>query len=443
MSPVKLRISRSTCMTGASGFSPTSFLESTFPLSSFKNPRDTSEPCVDRSCSGDIIADDKASSSSFEFKLSPGSSGSRLLSQTILAGLNLDGPVNQVQGQNISQLSVPTSISLSDKQRSSEELNTSTATDMPESVCGKVEELAQDGWSNSSNATQSSDQKYSISLTAATKRTDEGYNWRKYGQKVVKGSEFPRSYYKCTYPNCEVRKIFEQSPSGQITEIVYKGSHDHPKPQPARHHNPGSLMSMHDKAMDRTVSEFTSQDDNLNTNIMEQNFSPRKSPCQGSKGFTGPESQIQGMNDDDQFSKLRKIEDGLDYTPVVKPIREPRVIVQTMTEVDILDDGYRWRKYGQKVVRGNPNPRSYYKCTVAGCTVRKHVERASHDPKSVLTTYEGKHNHDLPTSRPTSHEFSAAAFYGRPSNAMVEGSSSSSAFGLHLGVGNPFCQHSS
>lgn len=53
----------------------------------------------------------------------------------------------------------------------------------------------------------------------------------------------------------------------------------------------------------------------------------------------------------------RKIEDGIDVMPVVKPIREPRVVVQTVSEVDILDDGYRWRKYGQKVVRGNPNPR--------------------------------------------------------------------------------------
>lgn len=40
--------------------------------------------------------------------------------------------------------------------------------------------------------------------------------------------------------------------------------------------------------------------------------------------------------------------------------REPRVVVQTLSEVDILDDGYRWRKYGQKVVKGNPNPRYAY-----------------------------------------------------------------------------------
>ena len=28
---------------------------------------------------------------------------------------------------------------------------------------------------------------------------DDPYNWRKYGQKQVKGSDFPRSYFKCTH----------------------------------------------------------------------------------------------------------------------------------------------------------------------------------------------------------------------------------------------------
>jgi hypothetical protein len=40
-----------------------------------------------------------------------------------------------------------------------------------------------------------------------------------------------------------------------------------------------------------------------------------------------------------------------------RTVKEPRVVVQTTSEIDILDDGFRWRKYGQKVVKGNPNAR--------------------------------------------------------------------------------------
>lgn len=54
---------------------------------------------------------------------------------------------------------------------------------------------------------------------------------------------------------------------------------------------------------------------------------------------------------------------GVDVSLMGKATREPRVVVQTLSEVDILDDGYRWRKYGQKVVKGNPNPR--YVCQVS------------------------------------------------------------------------------
>lgn len=43
--------------------------------------------------------------------------------------------------------------------------------------------------------------------------------------------------------------------------------------------------------------------------------------------------------------------------PGSRIVKEPRIVVQTTSEIDILDDGYRWRKYGQKVVKGNPNPR--------------------------------------------------------------------------------------
>jgi len=40
-----------------------------------------------------------------------------------------------------------------------------------------------------------------------------------------------------------------------------------------------------------------------------------------------------------------------------KKERRPRYAFQTRSQVDILDDGYRWRKYGQKAVKNNKFPR--------------------------------------------------------------------------------------
>ena len=68
------------------------------------------------------------------------------------------------------------------------------------------------------------------SLIATSAQPEDEYNWRKYGQKQVKGSEYPRSYYKCTHPNCQVKKKVERSLEGVTTEITYQGVHNHPKP---------------------------------------------------------------------------------------------------------------------------------------------------------------------------------------------------------------------
>lgn len=37
--------------------------------------------------------------------------------------------------------------------------------------------------------------------------------------------------------------------------------------------------------------------------------------------------------------------------------REPRFAFITKSKVDHLEDGYRWRKYGQKAVKDSPFPR--------------------------------------------------------------------------------------
>ncbi|RRT37236.1 hypothetical protein B296_00031871, partial [Ensete ventricosum] len=39
-----------------------------------------------------------------------------------------------------------------------------------------------------------------------------------------------------------------------------------------------------------------------------------------------------------------------------KPKKEPRFAFKTRSEVDHLEDDFRWRKYGQKVVKNSPTP---------------------------------------------------------------------------------------
>ncbi|KAL0559029.1 hypothetical protein IC582_003618 [Cucumis melo] len=85
------------------------------------------------------------------------------------------------------------------------------------------------------------EQKGSYIPMGMLRTSEDGYNWRKYGQKQVKGSEYPRSYYKCTHPNCLVKKKVERSLDGQITEIIYKGAHNHAKPDPTRRAMVGSV----------------------------------------------------------------------------------------------------------------------------------------------------------------------------------------------------------
>ncbi|XP_008810071.2 probable WRKY transcription factor 50 [Phoenix dactylifera] len=73
-----------------------------------------------------------------------------------------------------------------------------------------------------------------------------------------------------------------------------------------------------------------------------------------------------------------------------------KIAFRTKSEVEILDDGFKWRKYGKKSVKNSPNPRNYYRCSTEGCSVKKRVERDKEDPSYVITTYEGTHNHMSP-----------------------------------------------
>ncbi|CAA0819987.1 Probable WRKY transcription factor 32 [Striga hermonthica] len=239
-------------------------------------------------------------------------------------------------------------------------------------------------------------------------KTSDGYNWRKYGQKQVKSPEGSRSYYRCTFSDCYAKKIEFCDPSNHLIETVYRSHHNHDSLQKVdcTKESLPALPSVPFSGDNDSFRPVVSSNDPVKDNMLKQSI-PRPSEMR--------ETRKQESNDSVETTEVnmeeyvdgaecrkrqkRKSSDDLESMPKPGSGRKPKYVVHAAGDVGISGDGYRWRKYGQKMVKGNPHPRNYYRCTSAGCPVRKHIEGAVDNTNAVVITYKGVHDHDTPVPR--------------------------------------------
>ncbi|KAJ6804918.1 putative WRKY transcription factor 70 [Iris pallida] len=66
----------------------------------------------------------------------------------------------------------------------------------------------------------------------------------------------------------------------------------------------------------------------------------------------------------------------------------------TRNTTNILEDGYSWRKYGQKNILNSKFPRCYFRCTNKfdqNCPAMRQVQRSEEDSSLYVITYIGEH----------------------------------------------------
>ncbi|CAI0428707.1 unnamed protein product [Linum tenue] len=148
--------------------------------------------------------------------------------------------------------------------------------------------------------------------------------------------------------------------------------------------------------------------DDYNSNYYMDDYSPdphhtfadttttaTTSPVQIGSGGGGSWNSV-GNDDGDYHESRRNYGNG--KQKIISKGSESRVAFRTKSELEVMDDGFKWRKYGKKSVKNTPNPRHYYKCSSVECGVKKRVEKDREDSRYVITTYDGVHTHESPSS---------------------------------------------
>ncbi|XP_015937960.1 probable WRKY transcription factor 46 [Arachis duranensis] len=153
--------------------------------------------------------------------------------------------------------------------------------------------------------------------------------------------------------------------------------------------SPSLSSSSSHESNEALIEKILSTYEKVLTMLSNTNFMKDSSHCSSSSLANGStKSEVLDKEDvakHKQVSKKRKT-----MSMWTKQVR-----VCLGTELDgSMEDGYSWRKYGQKDILGAKFPRGYFRCThrhVQGCLATKQVQKSDEDPNVLEITYKGRH----------------------------------------------------
>ncbi|GFP81326.1 WRKY transcription factor 22 [Phtheirospermum japonicum] len=151
---------------------------------------------------------------------------------------------------------------------------------------------------------------------AAENLSFDVWSWRKYGQKPIKGSPYPRGYYRCsTSKGCLARKQVERNRSNpEMFIITYTAEHNHPMPT----HRNSLAGSTRQKQVETPNSEDSGK----------AACSPGTSPAASlsaapEKLESSREDLVEAEDDDDDDFSVSKMELDDDFFAVLEDFTKP------------------------------------------------------------------------------------------------------------------------
>ncbi|KAK4774227.1 hypothetical protein SAY87_029246 [Trapa incisa] len=163
---------------------------------------------------------------------------------------------------------------------------------------------------------------------------------------------------RCGHSECCAKKIEFSDQSGYVMEIIYKSGHSHDPP--------GKVNSVRESRILKNAGSLIENNTGENSNKVFYGSIPLASSIKTLMVFGEEHADSNGFNDDAETTF--KSEDAIEPvtkhwrkkhgtslpSPLSKREKKRKFVVHATGDGDMSGDGYRWRKYGQKIVKGKP-----------------------------------------------------------------------------------------